>query len=551
MGKSKNKSDNSFVMGAFILAIAGLLVRVIGFLYRLPLTNMIGDEGNGIYAAGYNVYNFFLILSSAGLPAAISKMVAERLAVEQFTNAKKIFRVSMWVSGGISLGFALLMAAGTFVFARLCELSGNPALTSGLWYSSVWCLYSLAPTVFVVGILAVYRGYFQGFQTMTPTSVSQIVEQIFNAFFSVYLAYLFMKVMGLGVEFGAAGGTAGTGLGAVAGLGVLLLYYFKTAGERRQLFNTDKKNYKVDSGKKIASELIRIALPIIAGTAVFSIANFIDMFMIEGRLGAAGFDAETIKKLYGQLSGKYVTLSTLPISISAAVAMAVIPSIAASVVKKEMETARTKLDVALRLTMIISVPAAAGLGALGSPILQMLFPSYPEGGSLITVGAMGVIFLSLCQISTGVLQGLGEVKKPAINAFWGAAAKIPINYFLIAIPSINIYGAVISTSVCYLIPSILNLKAVVKITGKSPDYLSILVKPLIASIVMAVICIGAYKGLYALVGMNTVATIGAIVIAMAAYLVVMVLIKGFKREDLEMLPMGGKMIKALEKINRI
>ncbi len=537
-GKKKN---NSFVKMAAILAAAGIIVRIIGFLYRLPLTNMIGDEGNGIYAAGYNIYNFFLIMSSAGLPVAISRMVAEKIALEEYGNARRIFKVSMLAAGGLSLFLAIVMAVGTFVFYNWCRATGY---TDNLWYPSVWCLYTLSPTIFIVGIMAVYRGYFQGFQTTVPTSLSQIVEQVFNAVFSVYLAWAWLKY---GVEFGAAGGTAGTGIGALSGLVVLVVFYIMTRESRSALFENDKKDYRLESGREITKNLIKIAVPIITGTAIFSMTNFIDMAMVNSRLAAAGFDDVTVRQLYGQLNGKYVTLTTLPVSISTAIATAVIPSITASLTRGEKDIVQNKVDTALRITMIISIPAACGLGVLGSPILKMLFPRYSEGGSLITAGALSVVFLALSQISTGVLQGIGKVKTPAFNALWGALAKIPCNYFLIAIPQINIIGAVISTTVCYIICSMLNFRALVKATGVRVDYVGMLVKPAVAAAVMGLVCFGCYGLIYSVTDMNTLAVLVAIAAAMVVYFLVMVLIKGLAREDLKMLPMGGRLIGVLEK----
>lgn len=534
---NKNLLGGSFVKMAAILAAAGLIVRVIGFLYRLPLTNMIGDRGNGIYSAGYYIYNFFLIMSSAGLPVAISKMISEKIAVGEYSNARKIFNVSMWTSGTVSLLCAVIMALGAKAF---CRWTGAT--------SSIWCLYTLTPTIFIVGIMAVYRGYFQGFNTTIPTALSQLVEQIFNAVFSVYLAWL---LVGYGVEFGAAGGTAGTGIGALAGLIVLIIYYIKTRKNRDAIFAEDIKNYRVESSMEIAKNLVKIAVPIITGTAIFSMTNFVDMAMVNSRLAAAGFEHDMIEKLYGQLTGKYVTLSTLPVAISTAIATAVIPSIAASMARREHTLVKSKVDTALRVTMMISIPAAAGLGALGSQILAMLFPNYAEGGILISVGSFSVIFLALSQISTGVLQGIGKVKTPAFNALWGALTKIPVNYVLIAIPEINVVGAVISTTVCYIVCSILNFRALVKATNVKPDYIGMLVKPGVAAVAMSIGAIGGYYGIYAVIPSNTIATLIAIMFAVIVYFVAMVVVKGFKKEDLQMIPAGNRIISMLEKINRI
>lgn len=556
MGNKKQQNEilgGSFVKMAAILAAAGILVRFIGFLYRLPLTNMIGDKGNGIYATGYNIYNFFLIMSSAGLPVAISRMISEKLAYEEYSNAKKIFRVSMTVTAIISFLCAMLMIGVAQVIAYFwnnywCLLPEPDIDKYQLWYNSIWCLYSLSPTIFIVGIMAVFRGYFQGFSTTVPTALSQLIEQIFNAFFSVYMAWLLID---MGVEFGAAGGTTGTGIGALAGLIILLIFYFASAKKRNAVFANDKKDYRIEGSKEIAFNLARIAIPVITGTAIFSMTNFVDMVMVNSRLAAAGFDGDTIQALYGQLNGKYVTLTTMPVAISTAIATAVIPSIAASMARREHKLVQSKVDTALRVTMIISIPAAAGLGALGSQILAMLFPNYPDGGSLITVGSLSVIFLALSQISTGVLQGIGKVKTPAFNALWGALTKIPVNYILIAIPGINVVGAVISTTVCYIVCSILNFRALVKATGVKPDYVGMLLKPGFSAVVMSIAALIGYYGIYGILKSNTVATLIAIIFAMGVYFITMILIKGFDREDLKMVPAGTRLIAFLERINRI
>ncbi|MBR6401394.1 MAG: polysaccharide biosynthesis protein [Firmicutes bacterium] len=536
------KKGTGFIKQAAILAAASLLVRVLGFLYRLPLTDMIGDEGNGIYSAGFYLYNMFLIMSSAGLPVAISRMVAEKLALGEYKNARKIFRVSMLAAAAMGFLCMLIM----FVFAsEFCTLIKSER--------SFYCIMTLAPTVFIVSVMAVYRGYFQGFGTTVPTAVSQLIEQIFNAVFSVFMAWYLMKAMlGDKIAWGAAGGTAGTGIGALAGLFTLLAAYFLTRRSRRALFAGDKGGYKTETGGTILKNLLRIAIPVITGTAIFSMTNLIDMAMVKDRLAAIGtYTDKEMDALYGLLTGKYVTLTTLPVSISTAIATAVIPSIASSLALKQHKIVQAKVDTTLRLTMMISIPAAVGLGVLGNQILMMLFPNHPEGGTLLRVGALSVIFLALSQISTGVLQGLGRVNAPAVNALWGSLAKIPVNYFLIAIPQINVAGAVISTTVCYMIASLLNFRALVKATGVRPDYTGMLLKPAAASAIMGVSCFLAYRFFYMLMPSNTFATLFAVIIAMLGYMAGMIAVKGFVRDDLVSVPMGGKLIRFLEKINRI
>lgn len=521
------KRKSSFMKQAAILAAAGLIARFLGFLYRPPMTSLIGDEGIGIYSGGYYIYTFLLVLSSAGLPAAIGKMVSERLALKEYRNAHRVFKVSMWVSG--IMGFICMMIL--LIWSKpIAEFVNNPL--------SSYTLISLAPTLFIVAIMSVYRGYFQGMNTMIPTAISQVVEQIFNAVFSVYLAWVFVKYS---VAMGAAGGTAGTGVGALAGLLVVWFAYALIKPKLYKRMAKESKDIVQESNKDIARELIKTAMPIIIGSAIFSITNLLDMSMVMSRLIASGAFTETEAGiLYGQLSGKYVVLTTLPVSISTAMATAAVPSIAKSVALKDNNMIKRKVDSAFRIAMIISIPAAVGIGVLGDQILLMLFPKYPSGGILLKVGAVSIVFLAMSQIVTGILQGIGKVSIPAINAGIGAIFKIVLNYFLIAIPAINVVGAVISTTVCYMVASILNTIVLTQSTGVSVDFVGGFIKPLISSAFMGVGCYGAYKGIMFITDSNTFATLMSIIIGMIIYGFAMLFVKGIKDEDLNIMPMGNK-----------
>lgn len=535
------KKGSSFAKQAAILASAGILVRIIGFLYRLPLTNMIGDEGNAIYSAGYYIYTFLLILSSAGLPAAISRMVSERIAVGEYENAHRVFRVSLSLSSGLGFIFMVIL----IVFARpLSHLVKLP--------DSYWCIMTLTPTLFIVAVMSAYRGYFQGMNTMAVTAVSQIVEQIFNAFFSVYLAYLLLKVSipegaAKNIPLGAAGGTAGTGVGALAGLMVMFIAYVKFAPVIKRNRRSTAGDYPLESRGDIARTLFKTALPIIIGTAVFSMTNLIDMVMVMSRLDAAGFTSDEAKVLYGQLSGKYVTLTTLPVSISTAMATAAIPTIAASLKLRRHREVRHKMNFVIRLAMIISIPAAVGIGALGGPIIEMLFPLAPDGGILLTAGAIAIIFLALCQIVTGVLQGIGRVAVPVAGAVLGAVTKVILNYFLISIPQINVLGAVFSTTGCYVVASFFNLYVLGRITKVRFDFKSSLIKPAAASAVMAAACIGMYRLLIIATQSNTLSTLISIAVGAFVYGLVLLLIRGMREEDISAIPMGARLIPVLRR----
>lgn len=532
--KEKSNSKNSFVVQASVLATASLLVRFIGFLYRMPLTALIGDSGNAIYSAGYYIYTFLLILSSAGLPAAISRLVSTRITKNEYRNAHRIFKVSMLFAG-------IAGAIGMLILYFFAEPISN-AVDSP---NSVYCLKTLAPTLFIVGLMSVYRGYLQGMNVMKPTAISQLFEQLFNAFFSVYLAWVFVKQS---IPKGAAGGTAGTGIGALVGLVIMIIYYRKMKPTIMRNIRHESVGIRRESNNEAFINLIRTAFPIIAGTAVFSMTNLIDMKMVMSGLMNSGFFSLTeAEKLYGQLSGKYVTLTTFPVSLSSAMATAAVPNIAASVTMGSRKEVKRKINTAIKLAMVIAIPAAVGIGVLGDQILLMLFPSYPDGGVLLKVGAISTAFLSLCQIVTGVLQGIGRINIPVIGALIGAGVKIILNKILIGIPSINVVGAVISTDACYLVAAIFNLVMLMRFTKVKINFKDILIKPAISAVIMGIGCIGFYK-LSRLVFGNAISTLLSIIVGIIIYLVVMLLLRGVTERDFMSIPKGAHMVKVLKKV---
>ena len=541
MAAKAKKKSGGFIKQAAILAAASLLVRFLGFVYRLPLTNMIGDQGNAIYSGGYYIYTFLLILSSAGLPAAISKLVSERIALKQYRNAHRVFQAALVVSATLGILFAVIMGLGARQLANLIGIK-----------DSYYSLLTLCPTLVIVAIMSVFRGYFQGMHTMVPTAISQIIEQVFNAFFSVYLAWVFISVnipegMTKNIPLASAGGTMGTGIGALAGLIVVIFAYCLIRSYLLWRAERCEQPYE-ESKRELIGKVLQTAWPIIAGTAVFSITNLIDMSMVVNILQNTGFTQKEAEVLYGQLSGKFVTLTTLPVTISTAIATAALPSIAASVKLREKKQVRRKMALTYRVSMIISVPAAVGISALGPQILAMLFPSASDGGMLLTVGGISIIFLALCQTSTGILQGIGHIKVPVVGAILGAITKVILNALLIRIPAINILGAVLSTTGCYLVAGVFDVIMLSRLTGTRFDFMGSFLKPVIGSVVMAAGAIGSYQLFFQIIGSNTIATLLAICVAIAVYGLVMLLIKGIVEEDLQAVPGGGKMIRLLRKL---
>ncbi|MCL1987097.1 MAG: polysaccharide biosynthesis protein [Firmicutes bacterium] len=528
LAKTKKKGETSFVKQAAILAAATLFVRFIGFLYRVPLTHLIGDEGNALYNAGFQFYAFLLVLSSAGLPAAIAKMVSERVARKEYKNAHLIFRSAMVVAVTFgSIGSILLWSmAGYF----------------SVWFGypgSVYAIRAVSPAVLLVAIMAVFRGYFQGMNNTVPTAVSQVVEQFFNAVAKIALAYIFLEQL----EWAAAGATAGTGIGAFLGLLALLGIYKALSPRFVQRIRRDRSR-KTEKSSDIIRELVATAFPIIIGTAIYSIANFIDMAMVSHRLNSTGlFTQSEIDVLYGQLTGKFVVLTTLPVAVSSALSIASLPSIAGSTAKRDRKAVSSKITKATRLSMLVAIPSAVGIGVLAEPILLLLFPSHPEGAILLQVGAVSVVFLSLVQVSTGALQGIGKIMFPVAGALAGAVAKIPLNFVLIAIPEINVLGAVISTIVCYFFAMLINWGALKKYTKIKIDWMALFIKPGFAAAMMGVTCFVSHYTIMLLISNNTVATIISILFGIFSYFLMLIILRGLAKEDVQRVPILKNIVK--------
>lgn len=522
------KKNDNILSQASILLFAGLFSRFLGFLYRIPLTEMLGDVGNSYYGAAYYIYTFFLILSSAGLPSAISKLVANRIAKDNYIEAHRIFRISLVFSAVLGFVSMIVLFKFSTVFANMVNIpESSPAIKT------------LAPTVFIVSILAVFRGYFQGMKTTVPSGTSQMVEQVFNAIFSILVAFVLIP---FGLPFVAAGGTSGTGIGAFCGMITILIFYSRQKNDIYQNFKYSKPS--TASSKDLLKEILMTAFPIILGTAIFSITNLIDMSMSMDRLMASGaFTEMQSKALYGQLSGKYVVLTTLPVSISTAMATASIPTINSLITEGKTKLASYKINNVVKITMIICVPAAFGLGVLADPILALLFPTAPDGGNLLRFGTVSIILLALSQILTGVLQGSNKIYVPVFAALMGALIKIPISYVLIAIPKINIMGAIISTIACYFVASMINYHFVKNKLNIKLRFNSILLKPIIASTCMSIAVIFVYKIIFMVTSSNMIGVFLSIGLGAITYFFILYKIKGITPDDVSSLPLINKYFK--------
>ncbi|MCL2577239.1 MAG: polysaccharide biosynthesis protein [Defluviitaleaceae bacterium] len=534
---TRGERSSSFVKQAAVLGGASLFVRLMGFVYRVPFTRLIGDEFNAFYGLSYQVYVVVLNLTSVFMITAISRLTSERIALGRFRDAHTLFKTAMIFSVCLGTVGSLVMFFGADILAHFLQSLEDTENAS----SAAYAIRAISPAVFIVSMLTVLRGYFQGMKTAFPTAISQVVEQIFKISFSLWLAFLFFDAANVSssVHLSAAGATAGTAIAALAALVVVVIIYAMNAKALKTRVADDPTESREKRSTQLAA-IIRTGLPIMVGLFVFSFIGLLDIRMANNRLAVSGaFSASEINVLVGQFTGKFVLLTTLPIALSMALSAAVIPEITAAHVTNDKKAVRQKTNLSLRLSMMLSFPATIGLAVLADPIIEMLFPLHPEGGRLLQYGAISIVFLAIVHVVTGVLQGVGRVKIPIIGVIIGVVVKIPLNHFLLAIPEINILGAVISTIACFAVAAAINLFFLRRFTGIFPDYKSTFLKPLLASAGMGVVCFVVYN-LMRLFTSNLVSTLTTLMFAIFAYVGLMVLIKGFGERELEMLPIPGK-----------
>lgn len=546
-------AKKSFVQGAAVLAVAGLLVKVLGAIFRIPLGNMIGTEGLANYNPAYYVYNLFLILATAGIPVAISRMVSERVSFGQFAEAHRVFKISralMLVIGGASF---LIVFFGAEFFAEVSNVSGASL-----------AMRAISPALIFVPIMASYRGYFQGMQDMKPTAVSQVVEQVFRVAVGLSLAYFFFhsaQRMGAASKFspeetGAAGATLGAAAGAVGGLLVMIIVYVLNKNKIRSRIARERKGPRSarESSNAILKKIAIIAVPITVGAAIMPIVNLIDVAVVTRRLVSSGWDLTMAKDMYGQLSGFVGSLINFPQVLTQAVAMSLVPLVAAAYKQKDMAYLRENVQTGLRMAVILGLPCAVGLFVLAEPILLLLYPtqqaSATSAAPCLMVMSIGVVFLSTVQTLTGVLQGVGKQMIPVRNLVVGVIAKFIITWELTGIPAVNILGAASGTVAAYLIASILNIRAVRKYTGTRFDFMATAVKPFISSAVMGICTWGSYHLLYVLLDGSRLATVIAILFAVIVYAVMVFATKTITKEEVARMPKGDKIVRILNKFTR-
>ncbi|MGI6777867.1 MAG: putative polysaccharide biosynthesis protein [Acetivibrionales bacterium] len=529
------KKRDSFLKGVLLLTAAGVIVKLLGFIYRVILTNLpgYGDEGNGIYGAGFQVYLVLYALSTTGFPAAIAKLVAEKTARRDWQGAHRVFKVSFWVLFSTGIIFSLLFFTCS---KHIAMLISNPR--------TVYTMIAISPAIFFVSIMAVYRGYFQGLQDMSPQAYSQIIEQLGKTISTIGLAWFLMPY---GSEIAAAGATFGTSIGAAIGAVYLWNLYNRKKAEIWMKIRKSRIRKKEDSAAKIIKNLIKIAFPISMGAVILTIANIIDLGTVMLQLKRAGFSSSNANELYGILTGKCYVLTHFPVSITIALATSLVPAIAGAMAVGDYKAAAVKISASLRLTVLISLPASAGMAILAEPILNMLFPASSEGAVLLALSSSTIIFIGLTQTLSGILQGLGKVYVPAVSLFMGAVAKLLINYILIPVPSINVKGAVYGTLVCYIISTLICMAALVKNFKLNLNLYNFIIKPVLATIVMGFGTYYTYYWISDVAGSSSIGTIASIAVSVFLFGMLILVMGGVSKNDVSALPFGKNVGRALNR----
>lgn len=474
------KKKNSFLMQGSILAAAGIITKLIGFLYRIPMNNLLGDQGNGIYSVAFGIYNIALTLSSYSLPLAVSKLVSARLAKKEYKNAYRIFLDALL--------FAL--AAGTV--ACLVLFFGADSLeTLYARKGLAKPLRVLAPTTFVVAVLGVFRGYFQGKGTMMPTAFSQIAEQIINAVVSVAAAWQFIRVYsGSGEEaaYGAAGGTVGTLAGALTALSFLVFVFIVYLPVLKKQNRRDRQ--EAEPHALLYRSLLFTILPVILSQTIYQIGYTIDDFLFGNIMADKGVADEVISSLQGVFNTQYNLLINLPVAVASAMAASTIPSIVAAGVRGKKKERNGKIRVVVKLNMVIAFPSAVGLAVLAEPIITLLFPRLvtyrPVAVNLLLTGSAAIVFYALSTITGAILQGGNFMRLPVIHSAVSLAVHVAAVYLLLTYTKLGVYALVIGNVTFPMLVSLLNCFSVAGRLGYRWEKKKTFLIPFLASVLMGV-----------------------------------------------------------------
>jgi len=545
---SKKRSSTGFLVQGSILAMASIVSRIIGLIYRIPLIGIIGDVGMDYYATAFEIYNNLLIISSYSLPLAVSKLVSADMSRGRRKNVYRIFRGA--------LAFATLTGG----LAALILFFGAEAFTVAMKTPfSIFAVRVLIPTLLIVAVLGVLRGFFQGLGSMMPTAVSQVLEQIVNAIVSIWAAYSLYQygtrvgaILGnqenYAAAYGAAGGTLGTGIGALAALLFSCFVLFAYMHVYKRQMKRDGIS-KVDSYRHIFHTLIITIIPVLLSTTIYNCNTLVDMAVFKNIANMQGYSALEISTWNGIYTGRYKTLINVPISIASALAASSVPALTAAYTRRNIEEVRSQINSAIRFIMLISIPCAVGMGVLAEPILKLVRLSDETGMAAVMLryGAVSIVFFSLSTLSNGLLQGINRMKEPVKNAAIALVLHVILLVVLMYGLDLNIYAVIFANAAFGLIMSLLNALSIRKYVGYRQEIIKTFLIPGLSAGIMGVVVWGAYKGLIYLLRINAIATILSILIGAVVYFALVLLLKGMGEAELRRLPKGHLLVKLAKK----
>ena len=536
--QKKSSKGESFLKGTLILTVAGVVVKVIGSLNWIFVSRILGGEGIGLYQMAFPIYFFALSVSTAGVPVAISIITAERVALKDIFGAKRIFKISM----------SLMLVTG-LIFTALTYFGAQWLID---WHfirdpRAYWSVVALAPAIFFVTLLASSRGYLQGWQRMTPTAVSQIVEQIFRVITMILFASLFLP---WGLDFAAAGASLGAFAGAVTGLLVLVYFHWKLEKDIKAEYGSDIKPLsegEQSSTWTIIKRIFALSLPVSAASIMLPVVSNLDLAIVPQRLEVAGYSVNEATELFGYLTGMAVPLVNLATILTASLAVSLVPAISKARALGDKKLVFSQTASGVRISNFVCFPAFVIVFVLATPISTLIYNA-PGAGPAVLVSSVSIVLLGLHQVSTAVLQGLGHPSIPMINMIIAAGFKVALNWSLTAIPYLGIMGAAWATAADMGVAAIINMYFIHRYIGYRIEVLQLL-KTVFAAAIMAVSVYGFYNWTMAQLGSNVLSTFGSVPVSCLVYLVVLLMIGGMLEEDIARIPMiGSYSIRFLRKI---
>jgi len=525
------KNKETFMQGVVILMFSQFIIKIIGLVYKIYITNKegFGDAGNAIFSASFQIYTLFLAFSCIGVPNAIAQLISAKSAIGDNKGAYRIFKVAISIFGFLGfLGTAIL-----FVFAEKIANSylGMP--------EAKLTIIALAPSVFMVAILSVFRGYFNAKEKIRVTANSQSIEQLLKTIFTFIVVETFSVISNKNTEILVAGaGVAGT-VSTFFSLGYLYVSYIKNRQEIWQDVITSKKTEK-ESVRKIIKSILNLTFPMMIASILATANKSIDAFSIVNIIGRyTGIDEAKLQ--YGILTGKVESLVVLPYSFNIAFATALIPTISASRASGEMERAKKRMDFSILATILISLPCTGVLWFFSEPILKLLFPNAYLGSTMLKLCSISIVFVAIAQTIGGILQGLGKVKEPVIALVFGVIIKLILNPILLNIKSLNINGAIIATIISHIVTFSISFNYLKRYTKFKGNIFKFIIKPVIATIIMISISKCVYYQI-SFIGQN-LSLIIALIVGIITYIFAVLLLKILSKDELYMLPFFNKLCK--------